>query len=78
MNFKKVITYTAFLAIGVFLLIKLIELVDDMEDLIEKMSSAPVWAVSVTFTMGLLAVVIRGIRWNLLLNPMAKLSQPIP
>ena len=70
MNFKKVITYVTFLAIGIFLLIKLNELVDDKEALIEKMSSAPVWAVSVTFTMGLLAIVIRGIRWNLLLNPM--------
>ena len=70
MNFKQLITYAAFLAIGVFLLIKLTELVDDNEALIEKMSSAPFWAVSVTITMGLLAVISRGIRWNLLLNPM--------
>ncbi len=70
MNTKKVITYVAFLAIGIFLLVMLTDLVDDKEGLIEKMSSAPVWAVSVTFIMGLLAVVIRGIRWNLLLNPM--------
>jgi len=77
MNFKKVITYAAFLAIGVFLLIKLTELVDDKEVLIEKMASAPFWAVSVTFTMGLLAVVIRGIRWNLLLIPMGHKASTI-
>lgn len=70
MNFKQLITYAAFLAIGVFLLTKLTEFVDDKEALIEKMSSAPFWAVSVTLTMGLLAVISRGIRWNLLLNPM--------
>ena len=70
MNFKQLITYAAFLAIGVFLLTKLTELVDDKEALIEKMSSAPFWAVLVTLTMGLLAVISRGIRWNLLLNPM--------
>ncbi|MEC7653812.1 MAG: lysylphosphatidylglycerol synthase transmembrane domain-containing protein [Bacteroidota bacterium] len=70
MNLKQLITYAAFLAIGVFLLTKLTEFVDDKEALIEKMSSAPFWAVSVTLTMGLLAVFSRGIRWNLLLNPM--------
>ena len=70
MNFKQLITYAVFLAIGVFLLTKLTEFVDDKEALIEKMSSAPFWAVSVTLTMGLLAVISRGIRWNLLLNPM--------
>ncbi len=70
MNFKQLITYAAFLVIGVFLLTKLTEFVDDKEALIEKISSAPFWAVSVTLTMGLLAVISRGIRWNLLLNPM--------
>ena len=70
MNIKKVLTYAVFLAIGVFLLIRLTELVGDKDALIEKMSSAPIWAVSVTFTMGLFAVISRGLRWNLLLNPL--------
>lgn len=70
MNFQKIITYALFLAIGVFLLVKLTDLVGDKEALVEKMASAPVWAVSVTFTMGLFAVISRGLRWNLLLRPM--------
>ena len=69
MNFQKIITYALFLAIGVFLLVKLTDLVGDKEALVEKMASAPVWAVSVTFTMGLFAVISRGLRWNLLLRP---------
>ena len=70
------ITYVVFLAIGVFLLIKLTDLVGDKDALIEKMSSAPVWAVSLTFTMGLLAVISRGLRWNLLLSPMGYKASP--
>ena len=70
------ITYAVFLAIGVFLLIKLTDLVGDKDALIEKMSSAPAWAVSLTFTMGLLAVISRGLRWNLLLSPMVYKASP--
>jgi len=70
MSIKKMITYAGFLAIGVFLLFKLTDLVGDKDALIEKMSSAPAWAISLTFLMGLLAVISRGLRWNLLLSPM--------
>ena len=70
------ITYSVFLAIGVFLLIKLTDLVGDKNTLIEKMSSAPAWAVSLTFTMGLFAVISRGLRWNLLLSPMGYKASP--
>lgn len=70
MNLKKLLTYAAFLGIGIFLIFKLLALVEDKNELLENMSSAPWWAISITFTMGLLAVVSRGIRWNLLLDPM--------
>ena len=77
MSIKKVITYAVFLAIGVYLLIKLTELVGDKDALLEKMSSAPVWAVATTFTMGFLAVISRGLRWNLLLSPMGYEAKPL-
>ena len=70
MNLKKLITYAAFLGIGVFLTFKLFALVEDKGELLENMSSAPWWAISITFTMGLFAVISRGLRWNLLLDPM--------
>ena len=76
MSIKKMITYAGFLAIGVFLLFKLTDLVGDKDALIEKMSSAPAWAISLTFLMGLLAVISRGLRWNLLLSPMGYKASP--
>ena len=46
------------------------DMVEDKAELLDYMKSAPVWAISVTFTMGLLAIVSRGLRWLILLEPM--------
>ena len=70
MNWKKALFYIVFLAIGVFLIYKLIDNVEDKEQLVEDMKSAPWWAIAITFSMGLLAVVSRGLRWLLLLSPL--------
>jgi uncharacterized protein (TIRG00374 family) len=70
MNWKKSLFYIVFLAIGVFLIYKLIDNVEDKEQLVEDMKSAPWWAIAITFSMGLLAVVSRGLRWLLLLSPL--------
>jgi hypothetical protein len=59
-----------FFAIGVFLFVKLMDMVEDKAELLDYMYSAPIWAITVTFTMGLLAIVSRGLRWLILLEPM--------
>ena len=46
------------------------DMVEDKAELLDYMSSAPVWAITVAFTMGLLAIVSRGLRWLILLEPM--------
>ena len=70
MNWKKALTLSVFFAIGVFLFVKLMDMVEDKAELFEYMSSAPIWAISVTFIMGFLAIVSRGYRWLLLIQPM--------
>lgn len=72
MSLKKIITYLLFLGIGVYLLYRRFNLIpeDKKTELFENMANAPMFAVAITFMMGLLAVVSRGIRWNLLLEPM--------
>ena len=72
MSLKKIITYLLFLGIGVYLLYRRFNLIpeDNKTELFENMANAPMFAVAITFMMGLLAVVSRGIRWNLLLEPM--------
>ena len=70
MNWKKALTLFVFFAIGVFLFVKLMDMVEDKAELLTYMKSAPVWAISVTCTMGLLAIVSRGLRWLILLEPM--------
>lgn len=72
MSLKKIITYPLFLGIGVYLLYRRFNLIpeDKKTELFENMANAPMFAVCITFMMGLLAVVSRGIRWNLLLEPM--------
>ena len=72
MSLKKIITYLLFLGIGVYLLYRRFYLIpeDKKTELFENMANAPMFAVAITFMMGLLAVVSRGIRWNLLLEPM--------
>ena len=46
------------------------DMVEDKAELLDYMKSAPVWAIAVAFTMGLLAIVSRGLRWLILLEPM--------
>lgn len=70
MNLRKAATYIIFLGVGVFLFYSLMGMVEDKGEILENMSSAPVGAIVATFAMGLLAVVSRGVRWNLLLAPM--------
>ena len=70
MNWKKALSLSVFFAIGVFLFVKLMNMVEDKSELFEYMSSAPIWAISVTFIMGFLAIVSRGYRWLLLIEPM--------
>lgn len=71
MSLKKIITYLLFLGIGVYLLYRRFILIpeDKKTELFENIANAPMFAVSITFIMGLLAVISRGIRWNLLLEP---------
>jgi|TARA_B110000444_G_scaffold230515_1_gene237800 uncharacterized protein (TIRG00374 family) len=69
MNWKKALFYIVFLGIGIVLIYKLIDNVEDKAKLVDDMKSAPWWAIAITFSMGLLAVVSRGLRWLLLLFP---------
>ena len=69
MNWKKALFYLVFLGIGIFLIYKLVDNVEDKGQLLEDMKSAPWWAIAITFSMGLLAVISRGLRWLLLLSP---------
>jgi len=70
MNIKKTLTLIGFFAIGVFLFVKLMDMVEDKAELFDYMSSAPWWAIILTFIMGLLAIISRGLRWIILLEPM--------
>lgn len=76
MTLRKATTYIIFLGVGVFLFFSLMGMVEDKGEILENMSSAPMSAVAATFTMGLLAVVSRGLRWNLLLAPMGYKANP--
>ena len=61
MTLRKATTYIIFLGVGVFLFFSLMGMVEDKGEILENMSSAPMSAVAATFTMGLLAVVSRGL-----------------
>ena len=69
MNLKKVIPYVIFLGIGVFILYQLMA-TEDIDDVLASMKSASPLAVTITFLMGLFAVISRGIRWNYLIKPL--------
>ena len=69
MNIKKTLILICFFAIGIFLFVKLMGMVEDTAELFDYMSSAPWWAIILTFMMGLLAIIIRGLRWIILLEP---------
>ena len=70
MNLKKILTYTLFLGVGVVLFSLAFSLVDDKEALWQDMRSASWGGIALSFLMGYLAIVSRGIRWGLLLEPL--------
>lgn len=70
MNIKTVLKYLAFLAIGVLLFYGAFAAVDDKEALWGHMQSAEWWGIGVSFAMGYAAIISRGLRWKILLQPL--------
>lgn len=70
MNVRKGLTYLVFFGIGLGLFWLAMQGVDDPEALKRDMRSAQWWGIVASFVMGYLAIVSRGLRWNLLLAPM--------
>jgi glycosyltransferase 2 family protein len=66
---KNIATYIIFLGIGLFLFYRVYKGVDPKEMWAE-MQKANLWYIGASFVMGYLAIVSRGIRWKLLLQPM--------
>ena len=69
MTLKKGLTTLVFFGIGVGLFWLAMQGVEDPEALKRDMRSAQWWGIAASFVMGYLAIVSRGIRWNLLLAP---------
>ena len=63
MNWKNLLKYTVFLGVGVLLFSLAFSLVDDKEALWEAMRSASWSGIGISFVMGYLAIVSRGLRW---------------
>ena len=76
MNAKKALTYLAFFGIGIGLFWLAMQGVEDPEALKRDMSSASWWGIAASFVMGYLAIVSRGLRWNLLLAPNGHKASP--
>ena len=76
MTWKKVLTTLVFFGIGVALFWLAMQGVEDPEALKRDMRSAQWWGIAASFVMGYLAIVSRGIRWNLLLAPMGHRPSP--
>jgi len=76
MTLKKGLTTLVFFGIGVGLFWLAMQGVEDPEALIRDMRSAQWWGIALSFVMGYLAIVSRGIRWNLLLAPMGHRPSP--
>jgi hypothetical protein len=70
MNWRKTIAYAVFLGIGVLLFSLAFSLVDDKDALWKDMRSASWSGIALSFLMGYLAIVSRGLRWGMLLEPM--------
>lgn len=70
MNLRKIIAYVAFLGIGVLLFYMAFSMVDDREALWNDMRSASWGGLVASFVMGYLAIVSRGLRWVILLDPL--------
>ena len=76
MTLKKGLTTLVFFGIGVGLFWLAMQGVEDPEALKRDMRSAQWWGIASSFVMGYLAIVSRGIRWNLLLAPMGHRPAP--
>ena len=76
MTLKKGLTTLVFFGIGVGLFWLAMQGVEDPEALKRDMRSAQWWGIASSFVMGYLAIVSRGIRWNLLLAPMGHRPSP--
>ncbi len=70
MNAKKAVTYLAFLGIGALLFYLAAAAVEDWDALKRDMQSASWPGIAASFVMGYLAIVSRGMRWLLLLDPL--------
>jgi uncharacterized membrane protein YbhN (UPF0104 family) len=70
MSFRKVLMYLGFLGIGVLLFYMAFSMVEDREALWNDMRSASWTGLILSFVMGYLAIVSRGLRWVILLDPL--------
>jgi uncharacterized membrane protein YbhN (UPF0104 family) len=70
MNWRNILKYTVFLGVGVLLFSLAFSLVDDKEALWEAMRSASWSGIGISFVMGYLAILSRGLRWGMLLEPL--------
>ena len=76
MTAKKGLTTLVFFGIGVGLFWLAMQGVQDPEALKRDMRSAQWWGIGASFVMGYLAIVSRGLRWNILLAPMGHNPSP--
>lgn len=72
MNVKQVLTYVVSLGIGVVLFYLAFSFIDDKDALWETMRSARWEGIAASFVMGYLAIVSRGLRWGILLEPLGR------
>ena len=76
MTLRKGLTTLVFFGIGLGLFWLAMQGVEDPEALKRDMRSAQWWGIAASFVMGYLAIVSRGLRWNLLLAPMGHHPSP--
>ena len=76
MTLRKGLTTLVFFGIGLGLFWLAMQGVEDPEALKHDMRSAQWWGIAASFVMGYLAIVSRGLRWNLLLAPMGHHPSP--
>jgi uncharacterized membrane protein YbhN (UPF0104 family) len=77
MTLRKGLTTLVFFGIGLGLFWLAMQGVEDPEALKRDMRSAQWWGIAASFVMGYLAIVSRGLRWNLLLAPMGHHPSPV-
>lgn len=69
---KQILTYVISLGIGVVLFYLAFSIVDDKEALWDNMRSVRWEGIAASFVMGYLAIVSRGLRWGILLEPLGR------